>query len=167
MPLVVAPKISTPRVCLGTILSKIVSGRGRGRGYCLPTDIGIMRLCIIMVVIIQTNVTVIPDEKGLWCEVRLVKGCSQHEKLPLKVRHFSPHMNWYSYHFNCFKIASNVFRNSCANFPSHFWHIADPWFHKAVRRVPDTKMFCSYKVITIIISVNSVFKNLILGQFKM
>ena len=53
--LVVAAKISTSRVCLGTVSSKIVSeaykrslSKGESR-YILPIDIVIWRLCIIIV----------------------------------------------------------------------------------------------------------------------
>ena len=53
VPVVVAAKISTSRVCLGTVSSKIVFGaykRSLSKSrYSLPIDIGIWRLCIIIV----------------------------------------------------------------------------------------------------------------------
>lgn len=76
-------------------------------------------------------------------------------------KNFYSLINRYFYNLNCNKIASKFLR------PFSLLFLAHCRFLKTARRIRTTKMFCTFNVIRIIVSVNSVFQNFILGQFKM
>lgn len=76
-------------------------------------------------------------------------------------KNFYSLINRYFYNLNCNKIASKFLR------PFSLLFLAHCRFLKTARRIRTTKMFCTFNVIRIIVSVNSEFQNFILGQFKM